>query len=105
MKRAEAEGGRGREAVVAGSCPWEPPPRMLRSVDMIPPESGPAAAEEVDLEEEEEVREGTTRRAAGLEEERIPIEEEKLLLVLIFPLCLGATIEQRDAEETQARIE
>jgi len=76
---------------------------MLRSVDMIPPESGPAAAEIDEVEEEEE--EGPRRAAAqALLEERMAIEG--LLLALIFPLVgLGPTIEQRDAEETQERIE
>ena len=72
---------------------------------MIPPESGPAAAAEVDDDEEEEkdVEEEGPRRA--LEEERVAIEGGELLFVLIFPLGLGPTIEQRDAEEMQARIE
>ena len=71
---------------------------MLRSVDMIPPESGPAEAEVE--EEEEEAKEEGPRRAVVVLEERIAIEG-----FLIFPLGLGPTIEQRDAEEMQARIE
>lgn len=70
---------------------------------MIPP-YGPAAAEAV--KGGDEVDEDAKRRARALEERWMVIVEELLLLLLlllIFPL-LRPTIE-RDADETQARIE
>lgn len=70
----------------------------------MPPASGPAEAE-VDGREEEEGKKEGPRRAATVLEERFIAIGKLLPLVLTFPLGLGPTIEQRDAEEMQARIE
>ena len=72
---------------------------------MMPPASGPAEAEDGRGEEEEEGKKEGPRRAATALEERFVAIGKLLPLVLTFPLGLGPTIEQRDAEEMQARIE